>query len=506
MQKRRKSGLKKNTLSIGTRLILLFVLTSAIIFFVNLYTYVNINKVMDSIGSVYISNAELNKLEDVLASVQKNMYDFLDTSSSDALENFYRSAENYNALIKKLNATISENNVKLMERNIRNMSKNYLDLAYKTIQAKRGRNVSRYTESYSNAREIYEFINLNIYSLNNQLFKDNSNIYELNLVALKYIEIFSIIIIVVVSIFNILLIIITTKNITKPLRRLAVAANEVAIGNFSVELERSGNNDEIDVVSKAFNKMIISINEYVTQIKENMEYESSLKENELLMKNLLKDAQLKYLQAQINPHFLFNTLNAGVQLAMMEDAEKTSVFMEKTAEFFRYNTKKLNEDSKLEEEIELVNNYIYIMNVRFAREINYSENIDNELLSIRLPSMTIQPIIENAMSHGISDIEWEGKIILSIYKVDNKIRISIRDNGRGMDEDTIKKILSEDPINEDQTKVSSGIGLRNVINRLKLYYGREDIISILSEGMNKGTEVVIHIPIWDKNSPRTIQN
>lgn len=490
-----KKLMSKNNLSIATKLILLFILTSIIIFFVNLYTYININKAMDSIGSVYISNAELNKLTDVLSSVQKDMYDFLDTRSSDALQNYYQSAENYNALVEQLNDEISDDNVKLMERKIRNMSNNYMELTYKTIQAKRGRNVSKYTESYSDAREIFEYIKLNIYSLNNQQFKDNSKIYELNLVSLKYIEIIGIIIIVIISIFNVLLIIIMTKNITNPLRKLAVAANEVARGNFSIEIERSGNNDEIDVVSKAFNKMIISINEYIIQIKENMEYESSLKENELLMKNHLKDAQLKYLQAQINPHFLFNTLNAGVQLAMMEGAEKTSLFMEKTAEFYRYNTKKLTEDARLEEEIEIVNSYIYIMNVRHAKRINYTEDINEGLLDIRLPSMILQPIIENAMNYGISDIEWEGKIKLSIYRLDDKIRISIKDNGKGIDEDIIRNILSGKPICEDQTKTTSGIGLRNVINRLKLYYSREDVISIISEGSNNGTEVIIHIPL-----------
>jgi sensor histidine kinase YesM len=487
-------GLKKKNLSIGTRLILLFIITSAIIFFVNMFTYINVNKAMESIGGVYISNAELNKLTDVLSSVQRHMYEFLDTRSSDALKNYYQSAENYRNLIEQLNDEISDDNVKLMERKIRNMSDNYLDLTYKAIQAKRGRNVSKYTENFSAAKELYEYIKLNIFSLNNQQFKDNSKIYELNLASLKYIEVIGVSIIIIVSVINVLLIIIMTKNITNPLRRLAVAANQVAGGNFSIELKESDNNDEIDVVSKAFNKMTISINEYINQIKENMEYESRLKENELLMKNHLKDAQLKYLQAQINPHFLFNTLNAGVQLAMMEGAEKTSVFMEKTAEFYRYNTKKLNEDARLEEEIEIVHNYIYIMNVRLAREINFTEDIDRELMDIRLPSMILQPIIENALSYGISDIEWEGKIILSIYRQDDKIQISIKDNGKGIEEDIIKDILNENSIGEHQTKTTSGIGLKNVISRLKLYYGREDVISIISKGANTGTEVTLHIP------------
>ena len=108
--------------------------------------------------------------------------------------------------------------------------------------------------------------------------------------------------------------------------------------------------------------------------------------------------------------------------------------------------------------------------------------------------MILQPIIENALSYGISDIEWEGKIILSIYRQDDKIQISIKDNGKGIEEDIIKDILNENSIGEHQTKTTSGIGLKNVISRLKLYYGREDVISIISKGANTGTEVTLHIP------------
>ena len=127
-------------------------------------------------------------------------------------------------------------------------------------------------------------------------------------------------------------------------------------------------------------------------------------------------------------------------------------------------------------------------------EINFTEDIDRELMDIRLPSMILQPIIENALSYGISDIEWEGKIILSIYRQDDKIQISIKDNGKGIEEDIIKDILNENSIGEHQTKTTSGIGLKNVISRLKLYYGREDVISIISKGANTGTEVTLHIP------------
>lgn len=485
---------KINNYSIVTKLILLFILTSTIIFVVNIYMYVNINKTVGIIDNVYVSNANLNELTEVLSEVQNNMYEYLDTKNSDALENYYRSAGEFSNLVYELNDTISDNNIKLMERKIRNMSLKYLETTNKTIQSKRGRNIEKYKKGYEEASGIYEYINTNIYSLNNEQFLNNSNNYELLLVSLKYLESISIIILIVVSLLNVILIIIMTNNLTKPLKKLALAANEVAAGNFDIELPEVNNNDEIGVVAKTFNKMIVNIKEYIIRIKVSMEYESKLKENELMMKNHLKDAQLKYLQAQINPHFLFNTLNAGVQLAIMEDADKTSIFIEKTADFFRYNIKKINEDARLKEEIELVNNYIYIMSVRFSEEINYIKQIDDTLLDIKVPSMILQPIIENAINYGIRDIEWEGRIELSIFRQLDKICISVRDNGKGISQDTIDRIIRGESNEIDLAMSSNGIGLRNVISRLNLYYAREDVLLINSKGMNKGTEVLINIP------------
>lgn len=113
--------------------------------------------------------------------------------------------------------------------------------------------------------------------------------------------------------------------------------------------------------------MMGSIREYVEAQRVSMEKENEMRENELKTQTLLKDAQLKYLQSQINPHFLFNTLNAGMQLAMIEDADKTALFIENMAEFFRYNLSRINEDATLADEIQLVDHYIYILNVRFCR-------------------------------------------------------------------------------------------------------------------------------------------
>ena len=111
-----------------------------------------------------------------------------------------------------------------------------------------------------------------------------------------------------------------------PLVSLARTADEIASGNLEAELKDSELTDEVGIVTNAFNTMVRSLRHYVDQVKKRMEEERKLKEQQLLMENHLKDARLKYLQAQINPHFLFNCLNAGAQLAMLEDAERTDVY------------------------------------------------------------------------------------------------------------------------------------------------------------------------------------
>ena len=502
MNTKTKIAERHKNFSIGTRLIIVFIFTLTIVFTVNMYMYVNINKTVGMIDNVYVSNVSLNELSAELETVQKSMYEYLNTKSSDALESYYRSSSNYNNLLNDLNATASDNHIMLMEKNIKNMSLKYLEATNKTIQSKRGRNIERYKESYEKSSEIYAYINHNVYSLNKELFKNNSNNNELLLVSLKYLETVSTIVLIVISLLSIVLISIVTKSITNPLRKLAVAANEVASGNFDIALIEANYNDEIGVVAKAFNKMMINIREYVVRIKESIEFESKVKETELLMKNHLKDVQLKYLQAQINPHFLFNTLNAGVQLAMLEEAERTGIFIEKTADFFRYNIKKINEDSSLEEEIELVDGYVYIMNVRFSNEINFIKEIDESLINLRVPSMILQPIVENAVNYGIRGMDKEGVIKLSVYQNDSEILISVKDNGSGMPQSAIDRLKKEDikqeKIEEEHfMKDSNGIGLRNVISRLNIYYGKQDSVEIISGGKGQGTEVILHIPVGE---------
>ncbi len=494
MKRNNKTG------SIQKRLVLVFAFSSIVIFFVNMFMYYNINKSIGTIDEVYKSNVEFNELREALTDVQDYVNEYLNTKSSDSLENYYRSEGNYRKLINELNGNIYDSDIILMQKNIKNMSETYLGIVAEAVDAKRGRNIEKYLTNYVKATTMYDYISTFINSLNNEQFMYNSVNYERLLIALRYLEVISTVVLMVITAFNVLLIVIVTRSITGPLMKLTKVAHEVAGGNFEVDLVQVDSSDEVEVVTKAFNNMIVSIHQYIIRVKESMELESKMVEKELMMTNHLKDAQLKYLQAQINPHFLFNTLNAGAQLAMMEGADKTCLFIENMADFFRFNMKSFDQDSTIRDEMKLVDSYIYILNVRFSGGIHYYKDVDESLLDIRVPSMILQPVVENAVNYGIRDIDYEGRINLSVSRREDSILLTVEDNGAGMEQSIIRRIMNARP--EDSaalkerniSKDSNGIGLGNVINRLRLYYDREEVFCIESEGRNKGTRVIICIP------------
>ncbi len=482
------------SLSIRVKLTSAFLFTLLILFFINLFLYMNVNSMLERVNEVYQSNSSLNELSETLEKVQNSMTEYLSVKSTDTLDAYYQNCQELNRQLQELNEEICGNEILMMERNIRRMTAEYLEVTDEAMQAKRGRNIERYGQKYEEASQKFEYINDWIYSLNNMRFEINTDSYLTLVGSLRIFERFSLVILVLAGIANGFLIYVLARNITGPLTALAGTANQVAGGRLDVELLQARGQDEVAVVTGAFNQMIESIRLNLERTRENMEKEAAMKEKQLMMESHLKDAQLKYLPAQINPHFLFNTLNAGAQLAMMEGAEKTCLFVENMADFFRYNVKKINQEATLREELELVDSYLYIMNVRFGGEIHFSSRVDEELLNVKVPSMILQPIVENAVSYGIRGIEWEGWIFLTAGREDGRIRVSIRDNGAGMSREKIREVMEGKVQETDLSRNSTGIGLGNVISRLRLYYNTEHVLEIRSEGENRGTEVILYLP------------
>ena len=487
--------LRWRDLSLVSKIVIEVGVLAALLFTINMLFYVRINNSMQEMDDVYASNAQITELGQVFEDVQDSMYQYLKVKSSQALMSYYQNEAKYRQELELLNDQNIEDSVKLLEKKIRNMSESYLSCTAATVAAKRGRNVEKYRQKYDDSLELYSYIQGSMDELNKQLFKENSQTYGALRAVMRYLEISNTAIMLLVVIGGMILLIMATKGMFRPLTNMAETAQLVGQGNFNVKMPAPDARDELGEVTRAFNTMVENLALYITRTKASMEKEQQMMERELLMENHLKEAQLKYLQSQINPHFLFNSLNAGAQLAMMEDAEKTSIFVEKMADFFRYNVKKGEEDATLEEELEAVDNYIYILNVRFAGDIHFSKRVDCDVENVRVPSMILQPVVENAVNHGIRNIDWEGHIELSVENWNDHIEVSVRDNGQGMTREQIKKVLSKKVRSSSGEGDSTGIGMNNVISRLELYYQKDGLMEIYSEGEGRGTEVVINIPL-----------
>lgn len=494
MEEEKKKRRRWRDIPLATKMILAVGSIMVMMLVINMILYEQVNKTIRRMDTVYSSNVDLTDLSASLENVQQALYSYLSVKTSDSLENYYRCEQDYRYLLENLSSQISSNPTKLLERNIRQMSETYLSLTGEGVAAKRGRNVEKYKEIYDQSQELYGYINSYIYQLNSQQFRNNSSSYQALRKALRYLEISSLVLMAVMMGIGALVLFAITKGMIEPLANLAEIAHLVGQGNFDVKMTKTDSLDEVGVVTRAFNTMVESLGEYVVRTKESMEKEQQMMEKELLMKNHLKEAQLKYLQSQINPHFLFNSLNAGVQLAMMEDAEKTCIFVEKMADFFRYNVKKGLEDASLGEELTAVENYIYILNVRFAGDIHFTKKVDESIMECRVPSMILQPLVENAVNHGIRNIDWEGKILLEITGLEDNILIRVKDNGKGMSEERIREVLDGCMEDTGEQSDSTGVGMNNVISRLELYYDKKNLVEINSPGENMGTEIILTLP------------
>ncbi len=264
-----------------------------------------------------------------------------------------------------------------------------------------------------------------------------------------------------------------SQRITKPVEKLTLAANELSKGRFDLKVEVNSS-DEIAFLAKTFDRMRLNINNLISDIHHNAQLENELQQNRLL----LKESQLRNLQSQINPHFLFNTLNTLSKKAYMEGSEETSDLLVSVAGLLRYNLKHLDKPMTLYDEVYVMQQYIDIQKTRYTDRLNFYMEIDESCFSIKIPGLTLQPLVENAVIYAVEPNEEGGTIWFRIKDEGDLVTIEVEDNGPGMTEEKIQEIL-EEKVNTANGH-SSGIGLSNVMKRLRLFNGMEDVMKIES--------------------------
>lgn len=239
----------------------------------------------------------------------------------------------------------------------------------------------------------------------------------------------------------------------------------------------SESNDEIGKLINSFNYMVTRISMLIAE-----QYQSGKE---------IKNAELKALQAQINPHFLYNTLDLINWKAIDNDVPEIALIAHSLAKFYKLSLNKGREIVSIEDEIDHIKNYVQIQNMRFDNRINLVINIDPFIRQYRILKIILQPIVENSILHGILENrnKQEGVINISSHLVNNTLVLIVEDNGIGMTMEKAQEILTTDSIAD-----THGYGVQNVNQRIKLYYGQQYGLSYWSSP-GEGTKVEITIPV-----------
>lgn len=273
------------------------------------------------------------------------------------------------------------------------------------------------------------------------------------------------------------------KSIIKPVVELANDSVKIGQNDFSGKdiITEGEGEDEIAKLVTAFTRMKSSTKGYINALTEKH-----------AMEKQLEQVRLQMLKNQINPHFLFNTLNMISSTAQIEDAETTERMISALSSLFRYNLKSTDSVMPLERELKVVQDYMYLQQMRFGRRIGYRTDCSPETLDILIPSFSLQPLVENAIMHGLSSTSKGGIILIRSWIRKGRLWISVADTGVGIPEEKRKEILTSLKYGNEK---NTGIGVGNIYRRVHGMYPDGEVLLYSSFG--KGT--VVQLAFTPKN-------
>lgn len=275
-----------------------------------------------------------------------------------------------------------------------------------------------------------------------------------------------------------------SRTVVKPIKRLQKGMSKVKEGNFDIQLENPSN-DELGQLVLSFNSMIFTIKTLIVE-----KYEERIARN---------NAEFKYLQAQINPHFIYNTLQTISSMAVVKKVPEISSVSKGLAKILRYSVNTKSRIITIREELENLICYLDIQKLRFKDFLNYEINIEDEVYAFGIIKLVLQPIVENAITHGIEPKGENGLVKITAKCIEGYIDITISDNGTGMTQNEVEQLMSDiNSMDEKETKISplrdnNNIGLRNINSRIKLIYGQDYGLGVESL-KGEWTSITVKIP------------
>ncbi len=273
------------------------------------------------------------------------------------------------------------------------------------------------------------------------------------------------------------LLLIISNIVTNPLHKLTLAINEVSNGDLEQQVEVT-THDEVGEVAECFNRMVLALKELIDE-----NYVITLQE---------KESELAALQAQINPHFLYNTLDSLYWQATNEGNDEIAESILALSRLFRLVLSQGSREVTVEQETELIYRYLQIQKMRFTKRLNYTIQVDDDIKQAKMPKLILQPFVENAIVHGFENVSTPCDVIVTGRREGDQICFEIADTGIGMSKEQVDEIWQEEPENYRKQRIGR-YAIKNIRERLQRRYGDRFSLEIQSD-VGKGTRVTLRIP------------
>ena len=451
-------------------------------------------------GEILTQITQCQRVQEALNEEESQMRAYMMEQTAGSRQDYMEACTRTAAAIEQLPFSLDRIDEDRYARtwNLRNSYEHYAQLRDEVVDA--------WEKNNENVRQLYDVYDIQSYistyagNLTELAVNAASDAYDAQRPVIQSIPYLSIL-----MAFVVLLALLTASrslntSIVEPIRKLSVFAAKIADKDFSEEDIYVPNQDEVGRLVASFNTMKHSTEESIKTLEENQKLSEQLHRDEMeraRLENQLETTKLDLLQSQINPHFLFNTLGTIAGMAEIEDADGTRRMIQSLSNIFRYNLHTTDSFIALSNELNVCRDYLFLQKMRFGSRLNYSyeiaENVNPE--EIMVPVFCLQPLIENAISHGIAKKEQGGEIVVRVTQEDDGVQIVVADTGVGIPQDKLQRMRRE--LKNGQTGTDVHIGVGNIYRRIHSIYENGDMTVDSLEG--KGTRVTLIIPCKDEN-------
>lgn len=486
------------SLSIRSKMLSFIITVSIMVLFVTLFNIIVTNQYLTDfnviLGESYAVNTvqnDFDKLNTAFINYESNKND--ESKKAEFEEAYTTQVQILNNDLDTLNSEYKTIGIQryLLTQAVKTSCHSYILKCNELLESEETSGL-QYIKNYYKTLTIGDYIKLYLKQLMQQTLTQGNASYARIAAVFRMLPAVALALGIFVAVIAFMLNWITMNHIIKPLLALSQSSKAIAENGMDVPDVEVQNRDEIGELVNVFNKMKRSTAQLINTLQQNNELETRLHQEEIIRINTekeFKEMQMVMLQSQINPHFLFNTLNTISRMAAVESAERTAELILRLSNLFRYNLETDSKSVSLTRELNIINDYMYIQHERFGIRMGFSIDCRIDADSVKIPPFVLQPIVENSVIHGITPKPEGGQIRVSIFSEDGKIIIKVVDNGKGISPEVISVLTSE---NSDYKGHLSGIGLGNVKTRLKLMYPESEFIIFSKVGL--GTAVRIILP------------